>query len=770
MRLPTRSQAILFAVFCWLLAPAAAWSENIQIRDIRVEGLQRISPGTVFNYLPVKPGDTLETTQTGEIIRSLYKTGFFKDVRLELEDGVLLILVTERPSISEINFSGNESLETEQLLEGLKAIGMSAGRTFKRSVLDTIERELRRQYFNEGKYGIRLESTVTPLERNRVAINITIDEGRTARIRQINIIGNEVFNDSELLDQFQLGPGKWWSLFGSEDQYSRQKLSGDLESLRSYYLDRGYIKFRINSTQVEISPDRQDIYVTINISEGDVFTIKDIKLAGEMVSPAQELFPLIHLRRGEPFSRKKVVESSDRISQKLSDLGYAFANVNSIPEVDEQEKTVAITYFVDPGKRAYVRRINISGNRSTRDRVIRRELRQLESAWFSSEKLKLSKQRLQRLGFFEDVNVETPAVPGSPDEVDVNVDVTEKPSGAFLAGIGFSQSTGISFNTSISEDNFLGSGKRVALAFNNSSVNTEYTVSYTNPYYTVDGISRGFNLSYKATDLSQLESTATYSTDTGIIGVNFGIPLSEFNRFNFGLDFEHITFKQGTTPSTEVTDFIEYYDGTGATSSRFLDFKLNLSWRHDSRNSALFATSGAVQRLGLEVTVPGSDLEFYKLYYSHRRYFPLTKSLTFSANGEIGYGDGYGSTPALPLFENFFGGGPKSVRGFKASSLGPLDSTGLALGGNLLVVGNFELLFPPPVDIDALRLSLFVDVGNVYDTKTSDVDVNDLRVSTGFGASWLSPIGALTISFATPLTDHARDQTEFFQFSLGTTF
>lgn len=757
-------------MLCWLLLPVSAWSESFKIRDIRVEGLQRISPGTVFNYLPVKPGDTVDTAQTGEIIRSLYQTGFFKDVRLELEDGVLLVLVSERPAISEITFSGNKSLETEQLLEGLKAIGMATGRTFKRSVLDTIERELRRQYFNEGKYGIRLESTVTPLERNRVAIRINIDEGRTARIKQINIIGNKAFDEADLLSEFQLGQGKWWSLFGSEDQYSRQKLAGDLETLRSYYLDRGYIKFRIDSTQVEISPDRQDIYVTINISEGDVFTIKDIKLAGEMVSPAQELFPLIHLRRGEPFSRKLVVESSDRISQKLSDLGYAFANVNSIPKVDEQDKTVAITYFVDPGKRAYVRRINISGNRRTRDRVVRRELRQLESAWFSSEKLKLSKQRLQRLGFFEDVNVETPAVPGSPDQVDVKVNVTEKPSGAFLAGLGFSQSTGVSFNTSISEDNFLGSGKRVALAFNNSSVNTEYTVSYTNPYYTVDGISRGFNLSYKATDLSQLDSTATYSTDTGVIGVNFGIPLSEFNRFNFGVDFESITFKQGTTPSTEVVDFNELYSGVGATSSSFLDFKLNGSWRHDSRNSALFPTSGATQRLGLEVTVPGSDLEFYKLYYNHRRYFPLTRSLTFSVNGEIGFGDGYGSTPTLPLFENFFSGGPKSVRGFKASSLGPQDSTNLALGGNLLIAGNFELLFPPPVDIDSLRLALFVDVGNVYDTHSSSFDISELRASTGIGASWLSPIGALTVSFATPLTDYAGDQTEFFQFSLGTTF
>jgi outer membrane protein insertion porin family len=631
-------------------------------------------------------------------------------------------------------------------------------------VLDKIEQELRRQYFNLGKYGIKLSSTVSPLERNRVAITINISEGETARIKRINLVGNTAFDEEDLLDQFQLSAGGWFAFYTKEDQYSRQKLAADLETLRSYYLNRGYVNFRIISTQVTISPDRQDIFITVNIDEGEVFTLTDIKLAGDLVIDAEQLFPLIHLRRGEAFSRKRVVESSDRISQRLSDLGYAFANVNSIPEIDAETNTVSITFFVDPGNRVYVRRVNIRGNERSRDEVVRREFRQLESAWFSSEKLKLSRERVQRLGYFEDVTVETPAVPGSTDQVDVNVTVKEKPSGAFLAGVGFSQSSGIILNSSLTQDNFLGTGKKVTLAFNNSSVNTRYQVSYLNPYYTVDGISRGFNLSYQSVDYNELE-IVNYTTDTGIADVSFGIPLSEFNRFNFGFGLENIKLKPGSPTSNEVTNFI------GAYGDEYLNFKLNGSWRHDSRDTALFPNRGALQSFGAEASLPGSELTYFKVSYSHRRYFPLTDKLVFSANGQIGYGMGYGDTDMLPLYENYFAGGPNTVRGFKANTLGPRTTGGvdLALGGNLQLVGNLELLFPPPIEADSVRMALFVDAGNVYDTD-QDVALSDLRYSAGVGGSWLSPLGALTISLGVPLNKKSGDETQIFQFNFGTTF
>ncbi len=747
-----------------LLVLAASVAQAFRVSDIRVDGLQRISAGTVFNYLPIKPGEDLNPSDTPKIIRALYKTGFFKDVRLEREGDVLVVDVVERPAISEIEISGNKSIETEALKQGLKDIGLEEGRTFNRSVLDRIEQELRRQYFNQGKYGVSVKSTVTPLERNRVALNIDIVEGTTARIKRINIIGNDSFDEDDLVDEFQLTTGRWYSFWTDDDQYSRQKLAADLETLRSHYLDRGYINFKVDSTQVTITPDKKSIYVTINIDEGNVYQISDIRLAGDLVIEPEELFPLIHLRRGESFSRRAVVDSTERVNQKLADLGYAFANVNSIPEIDEQTNKVGLTFFVDPGKRVYVGRITVNGNTKTRDAVVRREFRQMESAWFSSEKLKLSRERVQRLDFFEDVSLETPAVPGSTDQVDIDVTVKEKPSGAFLAGIGFSQSDGFIFNSSVTQANFLGTGKRVTVAFNNSSSATRYQLSYVNPYYTVDGISRGFDLSYQATDFDEID-TADYRTDTGIAGMTFGIPLSEFNRFNFGFQVRSIDFKLGSNPSDEIEDFRD------REGDNFLNFELNTSWRHDSRDTALFANRGSLQSLGAEISVPGSDLQYYKIEYRHRRYFPLFKPYVLSINGEIGYGDGYGDTQDLPFFENFFAGGPKSVRGFKSFQLGPRDSQDEPLGANLKLVGNVELLFPPPFmeDNKTLRLSAFLDFGNVFDNN-EEVDIGDLRYSTGLGLSWLSPVGALTLSFATPLNEKDDDEVEQFQFTFGTTF
>jgi outer membrane protein insertion porin family len=750
-----------------LLATQLAWGAGFKIEDIRVEGLQRITAGTVFNYLPVKPGDVLSERQSGEVIRALFKTGFFKDVRLERDGNVLVVVVSERPAIAEINFSGNKSIDKEALKEGLKDAGLSEGRTFNRSVLDRIEQELRRQFFNQGKYGVKLKTTVTPLERNRVAIDIDIIEGETARIKQINIVGNKAFDDDELLDQFSLSTGGWLSRFTKDNQYSKQKLAGDLQKLRSFYLDRGYVNFKIDSTQVTITPDKKDIYITINVHEGDVFTLSDVQLAGNYVGKAEDYFPLIHLRRGEPFNRKAVVESSERISTKLSDEGYAFANVNAVPEIDNKKKTVAITYFVDPGKRVYVRRINIRGNSRTRDEVIRREFRQMEAAWFSGKKLKLSRERAQRTGYFEKVSVETPAVPGATDQVDVNVKVEEKPSGELLAGLGFSQADGVVFNASINQENFLGTGKKVSLALKTSSANRAYVLSYTNPYYTVDGISRGFTLSYQTTDFQQL-SAADYATDDGIVGMNFGIPLSEFNRFTFGGQFHFITFKKGASAPNEISNW-QTREG-----SKYTDLELSVGWSHDSRDNALFPKEGSLQRLSARLTVPGSDLEYYKFSYKHRRFWPLFHELVFSLNGEVAYGAAYGGTSRLPPFENYFAGGPTSVRGYKSLSLGPRGTGvngGDPIGGNAKVTANAELYFPSPVYSDTMRFLTFMDAGSVVDTQGGKNSLSgELRYSAGVGLAWLSPVGALTMSFAKPLKKDSQDEPEQFQFTFGTTF
>jgi len=760
-----RMRASLRFVLLLSLLAAPALAERFRVSDVRVEGLQRITAGTVFNYMPVKPGDIVDTDRTSEIVRALYKTGFFKDIRLEQAGSVLVVVVTERPAIYEINFTGNKSIDSEALKEGLKDIGLAEGRTFDRSVLDRIQQELERQYFNQGKYAVNLTSTVTPLERNRVSIDINVVEGETALIKQINIVGNQAFEEEDLLDEFSLSTGGWFSRFTRDNQYSRPKLAGDLETLRSYYLDRGYINFKIDSTQVTITPDKKDIYVTINVSEGEVHTISDIRLAGELVTDAEEYFPLIHLRRGEPFARRRIVASSERISVMLSNLGHAFANVNSVPEIDEENKTVAITFFVDPGKRAYVRRINIRGNSRTRDEVVRREFRQMESAWFSGERLKLSRERVRRTGYFESVTVETPSVPSSADEVDINVAVVEKPSGSLLAGLGFSQSDGVVVNASINQDNFVGTGKKVSLALKTSEANKHYQVSYTNPYYTIDGISRGFDISYRATDFDDLD-TADYKTDDAIVGMTFGIPLSEFNRFTFGMAVHHIDFEAGPQPSDEVLDFEKN------VGDSFLDFEVNLGWRHDSRDTAIFPSSGAVQTLRGEASIPGSDLKFYKLSYSHRRYWPLAGDFVVSLNGQIAYGDAYGDTDKLPFFENFFGGGPGTVRGYSARSLGPRDSEGDPLGGNAMYSGNIELLFPPPFmkDSETIRLAAFFDIGSVVDTDKDFFDADELRYSAGLGFSWLSPVGALTVSYAIPMKTDNQDEEEEFQFSLGTTF
>jgi outer membrane protein insertion porin family len=753
-----------FILLSLLLTGTAQAFEPFEIADIRVEGLQRISAGTVFNYLPLKVGDTVDTNDTVTAIRALFKTGFFNDVYLERDGNVLVVYVKERAAISSIEITGNKDLETEQLLEGLKDIGLAEGRVFDRSLLDKVEQELQRQYFSRGKYAVRIKTTLTPLERNRVGILIEISEGKVARIKQINIVGNQQFTDKELRDAFTLDTPSFFSFFTKSDQYSKQKLAADLETLRSFYLDRGYLKFNITSTQVSITPDKKDIYITINVSEGKQYKIREVTLSGELVVKPEELFPLVKINPGDIFSRKRVTEAVDRMSEKLGDQGYAFANVNTVPELDDEKQEVILAFFVDPGDRVYVRRVNVEGNVSTRDEVLRREMRQMEAGWFSSSKVERSRTRLQRLGYFEEVNVETPSVPGTTDQVDVNYSVTERSSGNITLGAGFSQSSGILFNASISQENFLGSGKRVSFNFNNSKINTIYSFSYLNPYYTIDGVSRGVGLFFRKTDADEA-NISDYSTDAYGGNISFGVPINEFDTIRLNTQLEHLELKTSSDSPFEVTDFINKH------GDNFNSLILTGSWSHDTRNKAIFTETGGLQRFSTEVTVPGSELEYYKLDYEQRRYVRLTKYLTLLMHGDVGYGDGYGDFNNLPFLENYFVGGIRSVRGFDDNTLGPRDSKDNPIGGAFKVAGGAEILFPIPFfeDSKSFRTSTFFDIGQVYKDLDS-FSTSDLRYSVGVAALWLSPLGPLSVSFGFPLNDEGDDEVQNFQFSVGTLF
>ncbi|MDH3526531.1 MAG: outer membrane protein assembly factor BamA [Gammaproteobacteria bacterium] len=747
-----------------LLSGTARAFEPFVVKDVRVEGLQRISAGTVFNYLPVKVGDSIDTDGSAAAIRALFKTGFFNDVYLEQDGDVLVVHVTERAAVSSIEIKGNRDLETEELLNGLKQIGLAEGRVFDRSLLDKVEQELQRQYFSRGKYAVRLDTTVTPLERNRVGILIDIAEGQAARIKQINIVGNQRHTDKELLDDFTLSSPGIFSFITKNDQYSKQKLAADLEILRSFYLDRGHLNFNITSTQVSITPDKKDIYITINISEGEQYSISEVTLSGDLVVEPEELFPLVRINPKDVFSRKRVTEAVERISAKLGDHGYAFANVNTVPELDDENNEVSLAFFIDPGDRVYVRRVNVEGNVATRDEVLRREMRQMEAGWFSAEKVERSRARLQRLGYFEDVNVETPTVPGTTDQVDVNYSVTETSSGSITAGVGYSQSSGLLFNASVSQDNFLGRGKRVSFAFNNSDVNTVYSFSYTNPYYTIDGISRGFGSYYRETDADEA-NLSDYTTDSFGANISFGIPITEFERIFLNTEYENIELKPTTGSPAEVFDFINQH------GDNYDNIKLTGSWSHDTRNKAIFADRGGLMRVAVETTVPGSGLEYYKLNYRQQQFVPLTRNLTLSLNGELGYGEGYGDFEQLPFFENFFAGGVRSVRGFEDNTLGPRDANGNPIGGSFRVVGNAELIFPVPFfeDSKSFRMSAFLDIGNVFDN-FGDFDTGELRYSVGLAGLWLSPMGPLSISLGYPINEEPEDELQKFQFTIGTFF
>lgn len=769
-------------LLCLLLSQSVAADEEFIVTDIKVKGLQRISQGTVYNYLPVNVGEKFSLDNAGPAIKALFKTGFFKDVSLEREGSTLIVKVVERPSIAKIIIEGNKDLSKEDLTKALDSIGMSEGKVFNKQVLDKVEQELNRQYLSHGKYALKIKTEVSNLTRNRVGIHIKISEGRVTKIKQINIVGNKAFDDETLLKQLELSTTNLLSFYTKNDQYSKQKLSADLETLRSYYLDRGYINFSIESTQVAITPDKKDIYVTINVKEGDVYSLDKVKLAGNLIVPPEQLIKLVSIGPGEIFSRKQSTETSKAISDRLGDEGYTFANVNMVPEINEKNKTVVMTFFVDPGKRAYVRHINFSGNTKTRDEVLRREIRQMESSWASGSKIERSKTRLERLGYFEDVNVETPQVVGAADQIDVNYKVTEKASGNLSAGIGYSQVQGIVLNANISQDNVFGSGKRVNLAFNNSDYITSYQFGFFNPYFTVDGVSQGYNLGYTSRDAGTI-NIARYSTDVANAGINFGIPLNEFDTLRFDADIKHTSLSETDFSSIEIKDFITQ------EGDSFLTLSPAISWSHDTLNKAIFPTKGGQQRFSALATIPGSDLEYFKVSYKHQIYIPIAQDLTFRLHGEVAYGDGYGDTDDLPFFENYFAGGTGSVRGYKNNTLGPKDHicanggttcpsnqqiANNPFGGSTKMIGNAELFFPVPFlsDVKSVRLGTFFDAGTVDD----GFNFSELRYSAGVSGEWLSPFGALSVSAALPLNAQSGtatdpgDQEQVFQFNFGQNF
>lgn len=785
-----------------VLAQVAAG--EFTVGDIRIEGLQRISEGTVFNYLPVNIGDRLDQRRIEESLRALYATGFFRDVELRREGGTLLVVVQERPSIESFTIEGNKDIKTEDLEKSLRNVGLARGKTFNQSTLDEVERFLTDQYYSRGKYGVRVDTRVEEVPGNRVKIAIDIAEGKRSKIRQINIVGNQSFDDELLLDQFKLHTPNWLSWYRQDDRYSREELSGDIEKLRSFYLDRGYANVDVESTQVAIAPDKDDIFITMNVKEGEVFRISDVKIAGNLVVPEAELRALVQVRRGDVYSRRMVTATTELMALRLGQDGYAFAKIDPVPQVDPESKEIAITFLVEPGNRAYVRRINFSGSTGINDDVLRREMRQMEGGYLSNAAVERSKQRLQRLPFIEKVEVETTPVPGTPDLVDVDFQITEGLPGQFSGGIGYSESQSVLLNGSFVHSNFMGTGNRVAAEANAGQYSKIFSLSHTDPYTTVDGVSRTLSATYRT--ISQFTSASSdFETETGTLAVDYGWPITEFQSLRLGLSAQRSDLF--TDPNSSAREAVEWVKNNGDTytetinagippvgytyyGTKFDTFELTLGWGFDSRNRTIFADRGARHRVSLGYTIPGSDVEFYSLNYDYLQFIPVSRLFTLMLNTELGYGMDIGDTTSIPPYRNFFAGGPESVRGYRDARLGPKDSFGNPYGGNLKVTSQVELLLPMPEKWrNTARFSAFFDIGNVFSTGHVDFVGRDgvtpveyefafdkLRYSTGLAVQWMAPLGVFRFSYALPLNDekgdqvHYGDETEGFQFSIGQAF
>jgi len=742
------------------------------IKDIRVEGIQRTEAGTVFSYLPVRVGEVYNDEKGAAAIKALYATGFFKDVRLEVEGDVLVVSVEERPAIAGVDFSGTKEFDKDQLTKALKDIGLGESRIFDKALVDRAEQELKRQYLSRGLYGVQITTTVTPVERNRVNISFAVDEGEVSRIKQINIIGNKAFSEKELLSLLNLRTPGWFTWYTKADQYSKQKLTGDIEALRSFYLNRGYLEMQVESTQVSITPDKRDIYITININEGDKFTVGDVKLEGEMFGRDEELRSLLELKTGDVYSGEKLAESVKKISERMGNFGYAFANVNANPEINRDKKEVSFTVLIDPGKRVYVRRISIAGNTKTRDEVIRREFRQFENSWYDGEKIRLSRDRVDRLGYFKEVNIETPEVPGTTDQVDVSMTVAEKPTGNILLGAGFSSSEKLMLTGSVQQANAFGSGNTLGIDVNTSRRNRTIALSQTTPYFTDDGVSRSYEVFLRTTRPPEV-NTGDYVVKTTGANIKFGVPFSEVDTVFFGLGIERTEVQTYTgvpgfndSPELYKRYVADFGNGTDATTT---SFPLTAAWQRDSRDSALVPTVGRYQRVNLEMA-PAGSLKYYRAMYQHQWFRPLFRAVTLALNGEIDYGRGLGGRP-YPIFKNFYAGGIGSVRGYEGSSLGPRALNGDPLGGTSRIIANAELQFPFPGSGNdrTLRWFTFFDAGNVF-AEGEKLKVSDLRYAVGAGISWVSPIGPLKLSYGVPLNSKEGDRKQNFQFQLGTGF
>jgi outer membrane protein insertion porin family len=780
-----RVAAAVLAAYC-----LTAFAQEFTIRDIRVEGVQRTEPGTIFSYLPIRVGDRFDPERGTQAIRALYASGLFKDVRLEVDGDVLVVIVEERPAIANIDVAGVKEFDKDQVQKSLRDVGLAEGRIFDRSLLERAEQELRRQYLSRGMYGVEVKTTVTPIERNRVNVSMAVNEGEIARILAITFTGNNAFSDSTLRSAMELSTPNWLSWYTKRDQYSRQKLGADLETLRSYYLNRGFLDFKLESTQVSISPDKNDIYININISEGERYTVSGVKLAGELLGLDDELNALIDVKPGEVFNAEKLNSIAKRITDRMSTLGYAFATANPLPEADKDTQQVAFTIVVDPGRRVYVRRVNIAGNTRTKDEVIRREVRQYEAAWFDSDKVRLSRDRIDRLGFFESVNIDTPPVPTAPDQVDVIVTVKERATGNIFLGAGYSSTEGLVITAGLSQQNLFGTGNALSLEINTSKANRVIAVTHTNPYVTTEGISRTVEVFDRKSDLAELGlSSVGYSTRGA--GLTYGVPFTEFDRIFFGLRWENTTID--LTPYSPYR-YVEYVNQFGESSDAL---SLNIGWSRDNRDNLLVPQTGTYQRAYGEVGLPVLDLQYYRLSYQFQKFWPLFSRMTLAFNTELGYGDGYQGDP-YPFFKNFYAGGIGSVRGYEGGTLGPKDLSGNALGGNRKFVASFEALTPIPGADRTLRALAFFDAGQVWgqnvlcpDGSTPIVDgsapvcsttvgipiyvnqpvsLSDLRFSVGIGVAWISPLGPLKLSYAYPLNDRPGDKLQRFQFQIGTGF
>ncbi|HEY6897229.1 MAG TPA: outer membrane protein assembly factor BamA [Rhodocyclaceae bacterium] len=758
------NKTLIAGLLSALFSVSASAFDPFTVKDIRVEGIQRTEAGTVFSYLPVKVGEQLNDEKAAQAVKALFATGFFKDVRLEIEGGVLVVIVDERAAIAGIEFTGMKAFEKDAMIKALKELGLAESRIFDRSLLERAEQEIKRQYLTRGYYAANVQTTVTPLERNRTSINFTVEEGDVAKIHQINIVGTKAFQEADLLELFQLRTPGWFTWYTKNDQYSKQKLSADLEALRSYYLDAGYLEFNIESTQVSISPDKKGIYITIGISEGEQFTISSVKLAGNLLLPEDELRGLVKVKPGEIFSRAKLTESTKAIGQRLGNEGYAFANVNAMPELNKEKRQAAFTIFVDPGRRVYVRRINVTGNNKTRDEVIRRELRQMESAWYDEEKINKSRNRVDRLGYFEDVTVETPPVPGTTDQVDLNLNLKERSTGNLMLGAGFSSSEKLTVTGAISQQNLFGSGKTLALQLSTSGTNKVTSLSYTDPYYTVDGIGRGFDVYSKKTDTKNLSSVAAYDSASLGGGVRYSIPIADERSVNLGFAVDATKL---SLTSASPQRYVDWVNNNGAKVNSLI---VTAGWVSDSMDSRLYPTSGGLHRLAGEF-VPVGNIRYYKATAQEQRFLPLSKTYTLALNGEVGFAHGFGSKE-LPFWKGFYAGGIGSVRGYDSSSLGPRDTVkNEALGGTKRLVGNAELLFPMPGSgLDkSMRLGAFFDMGQVWGEGDS-VSLGDLRYSSGLSVTWSSFMGPLKFSYAQPIHHQSTDKIQRLQFQMGTTF